>query len=122
MNNVVISGFIAKESDYIKNEAGITEYRFFVSTTNPNVEGASIIPCKTIGQLADKCQIEFGVGGYIELVGELVKPPNKNMFVLAHEIIFQKDKDRQRITIRSTEFMQIYKPTEIMKRLKKTKK
>ena len=71
------------------------------------------------GWLADKCYAELQVGDYCEIVGELVRPSAQIMYVLVKELIYKKPKSRKQVHIKTSEFIQTFKTTEVLERLVK---
>lgn len=122
MNNVVINGYVQKNTEYTLDENKVPEFRFFVSVDTPTLFGVSIIPVKTKGELAARCYAELKEGGYIEIQGEICKPDNMLVYVFAHQIMYQPKESDSQIVWRSNEFFTLYKPDAVLAEMAKFEK
>lgn len=120
MNSVIFNGYIYTKPEYLLDENGINTLQFWVTVDTPTLKGVSLIPCLTKGELAVKCYQEFTKGGYIEVLGEICKPSKMNVYVYAHQVVFQAE-NKEQLVMRSTEFLTLYRPDGIMEQLAKFK-
>jgi len=116
INTATISGYITKECDYINNE-----YRFFVGVDNQD-KSVSEIPVIAREPLASKCYADFDEGTYVELVGELVRQEGKKMYLRALWIDYSKGRERKTLEMSVDEFMQVFKPNNIISNMKRLEK
>ena len=119
MNVATINGYV-KGKIYYGPDVDLKHRvicKFDVATTTPCNRDVSLIPVKCVDFLADKCMAELSEGCYIEVIGELVKVEGRSLFLQATSIIYKKPKDRNQIMLRTTEFFQMYKPEQILKRI-----
>ena len=120
MNEVICNGYLQKKVHYVKDSiTGNYEYRFYLNVFSNRAESVSIIPFKCTGWLADEAYAKLEVGDYVEIVGELVRDNPQLMYVLVKELIYKKPKSRKQIHIKTSEFLQTFKPGEVIERLVK---
>jgi RecJ-like exonuclease len=119
MNTVILNGHVGKDIYYGGDidMKGQVVCKFYVATSNPTLEETSLVPCVCLDWLAQRCYAGISEGCYVEIIGELVKRRGKSLFVNVQSMVYKKPKSKKQYTIRSTEFLQTYKPANIMKQL-----
>jgi len=119
MNNVTINGYIYKNGSYTFNEEkGKFEYNFYLKVHNPILNEAQGIKCKAVGWLADECTSNMCENCYVEVIGSLANSKTGKTYVLVNSITYKKPKSKRQFYIKTTEFLEYFKPTSILERLK----
>lgn len=121
MNICVLSGFLQKKTQYLKNKEGITEFRFFLNVYSPVEKSMSSLPIKCKGRLADECYSKLKVGYYLEVVGEMVRPSPQQVYAVAHTISFKTPSGEKVVHIRTTEFLEMFDTSKVIERLQVNK-
>ena len=117
MNYLIINGYVQSRAKWMVGNNGQNEYRFFISATSNVLDETFPVPIKCIGKLADEAYSKIGEGYYTEIMGELIRLSADKCFVLAKEIKFIPPKSKTAYYVRSTEFLELYSPKEILKRV-----
>jgi hypothetical protein len=117
MNFVVCSGYIQKKTEYVKNDMGQDEFRFFLNSYSYYFKEAYPIPFKIIGDKATECYAKFEVGDYLEVTGELIRPNKNSMYIMCKDISCKKPKSKKEYYIRTSEFLDFYNPERILTNL-----
>lgn len=119
MNTVILNGYVGKDIYYGGDIDMFNQIvcKFYVATTNPSLESTSLVPCVCLDWLANKCYAGICEGCYVEVIGEIVKRPRKSLFVQVQSMVYKKPKSKKQYSIRSTEFLQTYRPANIMKQI-----
>lgn len=118
MNLVIASGYLQKKSEYVKNELGQDEYRFFLNAYSYYYNEAYPVPFKIIGDKATECYAKFETGDYLEVTGEIVRPNPKSMYIMCKDITCKKPKSKKEYYVKTTEFLEFYSPERIINQVK----
>lgn len=116
MNKVIINGYLQKKADYVKDEYGKAEFRFFLNTYSYSFNESFPIPFKVAGDKATECWAKVSVGDYIEVVGEIVRPNPQSMYVMCQDIMCRKPKSKKEYYLKTTEFLEFYNPESVIEK------
>lgn len=124
MNFVICNGYLQKKSEYVKNDMGQEEFRFFLNSYSYYYKEAYPIPFKIVGDKATECYAKVEVGDYIEVTGELVRPNKTSMYVVCKDVLIKKPKSKKEYYLKTTEFLEFYSPERLITKVneKKAKK
>lgn len=117
MNICVLSGFLQKKTQYIKNDTGESEFRFFLNVYSPVEKTMNCLPILCKGKLADECYARLKVGYYLEVIGEMVRPSPQQVFAIAHTLSFKTPTGEKVVHIRTTEFLEMFDTSKVLERL-----
>lgn len=123
MNNVSISGRVLRKGLYKKSEeSGKFEFRFYISSYTPSCDKVQRFPCYCEGWLADEAFSKICENCYVEVVGNLEVSTNGRVYVHCNSLVTKKPRSKREFYIRTTDFLQYYKPENVLERLEDGKK
>ena len=124
MNFVVCNGYIQKKTEFVRNDIGQEEFRFFLNSYSYYFKEAYPIPFKIVGDKATECYAKLEEGDYLEVTGELIRPNKNSMYVMCKDISVRKPKSKKEFYIKTSEFLEFYNPQRIINHIneKKVKK
>lgn len=117
MNQVIVSGYLQKKSEYVKNDLGQYEFRFFINAYSYYYNESYPVPFKIIGDKATECYAKFEVGDYLEIVGEIIRPNPNAMYIMCKDISCKKPKSKKEFYVKTTEFLSFYSPECVIDRV-----
>lgn len=118
MNNISLTGRVLSKGQYKLNEnTGEYEFRFHVSCYIPLVDQVKKIPCMCKGWLADESFSKMCENAYVEVEGCLDVSGNNKLYVLCNSVQIKRPRAKREFYIRSTDFLQYYKPNNILERI-----
>ena len=121
MNYVFLNGYVQTKSEYM-NVEGQNEFRFFVSTKSLTTGDTYAIPIKAIGKLADELYAGLKDKYYVEVLGELIRKDLTHTYVLARELTYVAPKSKTAFYVKSSEFLELFSPKQVLERMKNEKK
>lgn len=132
MNMVIINGYVmdlTKASSYAVVD-GRKVYSFLVLCNGVVSETACKVPVRAFDEQAVLCYSSLTTESYVEIVGELVRETPTKFYVHLRSILYKAPKKKRQFYMKSTEFFQLYKPSNVINELvrnggeikKKTKK
>ena len=116
MNIVMVNGYVLQNRKYQKNiEKNRMEYCFNVAVTDyVNCEVISM-PILAIGEMAKQTYAKICDECYVEIVGYLSKTKQNKIYILIKDIVIKEPKSKTQYYYSSKEFMEIFKPSSIIK-------
>lgn len=118
MNIVMVNGYVLKNRKYKKNqELNRMELGFSIAITDyVNCEIVNM-PVLAIGKMATEIYSKLCDDCYVEIVGYISKTKQGKIYILVKDIVIKEPKSKTQYYYSSKEFMEIFKPSNIIKEL-----
>lgn len=118
MNIVMVNGYVLNKRKYKKNiDQNRMEFGFSVAVVDYINNEIITLPILAIGQMATQIYAKICDNCYVEIVGYLSKTKQNKMYVLVKDIVVKEPKSKTQYFYSSKEFMEIFKPSNIIKDL-----
>ena len=114
----MVNGYVLNKRKYKKNiEQNRMEFGFSVAVVDYINNEIITLPILAIGQMATQIYAKICDNCYVEIVGYLSKTKQNKMYVLVKDIVVKEPKSKTQYFYSSKEFMEIFKPSNIIKDL-----
>lgn len=118
MNIVMVNGYVLNKRKYKKNiDQNRMEFGFSVAVVDYINNEIITLPILAIGQMATQIYAKICDNCYVEIVGYLSKTKQNKIYVLVKDIVVKEPKSKTQYFYSSKEFMEIFKPSNIIKDL-----
>ena len=98
------------------------EFGFSVAVVDYINNEIITLPILAIGDMATQIYAKICDNCYVEIVGYLSKTKQNKMYVLVKDIVVKEPKSKTQYFYSSKEFMEIFKPSSVIKNLVKQDK
>lgn len=123
MNIVMVNGYVLNKRKYKKNiEQNRMEFGFSAAVVDYINNEIITLPILAIGDMATQIYAKICDNCYVEIVGYLSKTKQNKMYVLVKDIVIKEPKSKTQYFYSSKEFMEIFKPSSVIKNLVKQDK